>query len=184
MRNDRAPARRHPGLCSAYTFNTSLECLGCAFCGLCETVDACAEGSDGVEVDLHALLPYCGSANEDGERGEAGETYGFDPSDFLSVFEEFPAESLRIDSLAQFPFPRECLSVEKSAVYQGTARKGLTRHSRSNSRVADASFRYPRIACHRGHQPSMLDPAAVEARGLIPMVRAAGAAEIGRTETD
>jgi hypothetical protein len=50
-----------------------------------------------------------------------GETYGFDPSDFLPVFEEFPAESLRINSLAQFPFPSECLSVEMSAAYHGTA---------------------------------------------------------------
>jgi hypothetical protein len=61
VRNDRAPARRHPGLCSTDTLNTGLECLCGAFCGLRETVDARAEGSDGVEVDLHALFPYCES---------------------------------------------------------------------------------------------------------------------------
>lgn len=48
MGNDRAPARRHLGLCRSDTLDARLERLGGAFGGLGEPVDARAEGGDGV----------------------------------------------------------------------------------------------------------------------------------------
>lgn len=57
MRHHRAPASRYIRLGSLHTLHARLERLACLFGRLRETVDARAEGGDGVEVDLHALRP-------------------------------------------------------------------------------------------------------------------------------
>lgn len=55
MRDNGAPTRRNIRFGSLNALDTRLERLARSFCGFREPMDTRSEGSDGVEVDLHAL---------------------------------------------------------------------------------------------------------------------------------